>query len=62
MDEESAMIGHEKAAGASKAKDEGVILLSEAPGESVSFRSGGGAARVHLIGSLKEDRHALHAP
>ena len=56
------MIEHERAAGASKAKDEGVILLSEAPGENVSFWSGVGAARVHLIGSLKEDRHALHAP
>jgi NAD(P)-dependent dehydrogenase (short-subunit alcohol dehydrogenase family) len=32
--------GHEKAAGASKAKDEGVILLSEAPGEDVSFGQG----------------------
>jgi hypothetical protein len=40
MDEESAMIGHEKAAGASKAKDEGLILLSEAPGENVSFGQG----------------------
>jgi hypothetical protein len=40
MDEESAMIGHQKAAGASKAKDEGVILLSEAPGENVSFGQG----------------------
>jgi len=26
------------------------------------LRPGVGAARVHLIGSLKEDRHALHAP
>ena len=33
------MIGH-KAAGASEAKDEGVILLSEAPGENVSFGQG----------------------
>ena len=39
------MIGHEKAAFASKANDEGVILLSEAPGENVSFGQGWRSAR-----------------
>ena len=39
------MIGHEKAAGASKAKDEGVILLSEAPARTFPSVRGWRSAR-----------------
>jgi hypothetical protein len=65
MHEESAMLfdlGHEKAAGALKGKDEGLILFSEAPGENISLGQGLAQSAFIPQAALKEDHHALPAP